>query len=75
MRRPASWRQRLQVSVSEAIRRAPSQLAVARSFLLSDGVLPFDEELAEAAALQRLQVPLFASLVPVMILRDLLKGT
>ena len=30
--------------------RTPSQLAVARSFLLSDGVLPFDEELAEAAA-------------------------
>jgi predicted nucleic acid-binding protein len=30
--------------------RTPNQLAVARSFLLGDGIVPFDELLAEAAA-------------------------
>jgi len=30
--------------------RTPSQLAVARTFLLNDGIVPFDEMLAEAAA-------------------------
>ena len=30
--------------------RTPSQLAVARSFLLAEGIVPFDEMLAEAAA-------------------------